>query len=101
MISDKLGLALHDKATMGKPLSPKQKEQLAAWYAQQDSAEIYPEKLVDTTTEALRLQIDAALSQVAQTVKTIQKLAEENEAIRLENKAIKLQLAKTPKRQTA
>ncbi len=95
MISDKLGLQLHDMATTGKPLTPKQKEQLEAWYAQQDSAEAYPVKKVKTTSDELRGQIDSALAQLNKVTKRIQKVAAENKAIRLENQAIKLQLSQS------
>ncbi len=101
MITDKIGLQLHEMATTGKPLTPKQKEQLEAWYAQQDSAEHYPVKKVKTTADELRGQIESALAQMNKVTKRIQKIAAENKAIRLENQAMKTQLAQALGRQTA
>ncbi len=101
MISDKIGIQLHDKATKGEPLTDKEKAQLEAWYAQQDSTESYPAKASDNTVGALRLQIESALSLVMKITQRIQQVAAENEAIRLENQSIKLQLAQSLGRQTA
>jgi hypothetical protein len=61
MITDKIGLQLHDMSTTGKPLTPKQKEQLENWYAQQDRTERYHEKKIKTTAVELRGQIELAL----------------------------------------
>jgi hypothetical protein len=101
MISDKIGIQLHDKATKGEPLTDKEKAQLVAWYAQQDSTESYPVQTADNAVGALRLQIESALSQLMKITQRIQQVAAENEAIRLENQSIKLQLAQSLGRQTA
>jgi hypothetical protein len=101
MISDKIGIQFHDKVTKGEPLTDKEKVHLEAWYAQQDSTESYPAKTADNAAVALRLQIESALSQLMKITQRIQQVAAENEAIRLENQSIKLQLAKSLGRQTA
>lgn len=101
MISDKIGLQLHDRATKGEPLIGDEKAQLEAWYAQQDSTESYSVKTADNAVGALRLQIESALLQLMKITQRIQQVAAENEAIRLENQSIKLQLAQSLGRQTA
>ncbi len=67
MIPDLLGQQLHDRATRDQPLSPEEKVQLEAWYAQQDEAErhqltITPEA---TNLETLQRQIQQTLEQIA------------------------------------
>lgn len=101
MISNKIGLQLHDKATTGEALTDKEKVQLEAWYAQQDSTESYPVRVADNAVGALRLQIESALTQMMEITQRIQQVAAENEAIRLENQFIKLQLAQLLGRRTA
>jgi GH24 family phage-related lysozyme (muramidase) len=39
MLSDELGMQLHDRETIGEPLTTQEKAQLEAWYAQKDAAE--------------------------------------------------------------
>ncbi len=39
MLSDELGMQLHDRETIGESLTAAEKVQLEAWYAQKDAAE--------------------------------------------------------------
>jgi hypothetical protein len=39
MLSDELGMQLHDRETTGEPLTAQEKAQLEAWYAQKDAVE--------------------------------------------------------------
>jgi hypothetical protein len=101
MISDKLGLQLHDKATMGEALTDEEKAQLEAWYVQQDNTESYPAKATDNVVGALRSQIESALTQLMKLTQRIQRVASENETLRQENQSIKLQLTQSLGRRTA
>jgi hypothetical protein len=39
MVSDEIGMQLHDRETIGEPLTAQEKAQLEAWYTQKDVAE--------------------------------------------------------------
>ena len=66
MISDQLGIRLHDRATRGEELTTEEHQQLENWYALQDSAE--SSLLKSTTAESdiseLRGQVEVVLSQL-------------------------------------
>lgn len=85
MVSDERGKQLHDRATRGQVLSPKEQMQLKAWYEAQDRAEMAELGLpVSETTASLRTQVDAVLVQLATTTRRIQELVAENETLRHE-----------------
>lgn len=68
MVSDEIGMKLHDRATTGEALSPAEQAQLKAWYAAKDQAEAAMFRpisipLADLTT--LQTQIDQTLAELA------------------------------------
>lgn len=85
---------LHDRASRGLPLSLAEQAQLEAWYAQQDEAEhqLLPTRAATPTTSVLQEQIKVALSQLATVTQRIQELTRQNEELRREVAALKLQL---------
>jgi predicted nucleic acid-binding Zn-ribbon protein len=95
MISDELGIQLHDRATRGEELTDGEQKQLENWYAVQDSAE--SSLLKSTTTEPdvseLRTQIEVVLSQLTAITQRIQQVMVENEKLRHEIAALHQQLA--------
>jgi hypothetical protein len=86
MVSDELGLKLHDRATRGERLSAEEQAQLEAWYAVQDRAEMAHLDLTEPARDlsALQAQVDSATARVATISKQIQKLATVNAALRRE-----------------
>lgn len=95
MIADELGRQLHDRATSGEVLSAEEQQQLQAWYAAQDRAEMAELSLTapTKTTASLQAQIDSVLAQLATVTRRIQALIEENEALRHEIATLHHQLA--------
>jgi len=85
MLSGERGKELHDRATRGQSLSRGAQRGLETWYAAQDRAEMAglglpsPEPGV-----SLQAQVDGVLKQLATTVRRIQGLTAENEALRRE-----------------
>lgn len=95
MISDSLGLALHDRYTLDQPLTPQEQEQLNAWYAQQDSAEanqINQNQPQLPNLQLLQSQLDATLAQLTAVIQRLQQITLENNTIRQEIAALKQQL---------
>ncbi|GAB4194233.1 MAG: hypothetical protein Fur006_39840 [Coleofasciculaceae cyanobacterium] len=84
MISDELGIQLHDRATRGQELTIGEQKQLENWYALQDSAE--SSLLESATTEPdvseLRTQVEVVLSQLTAITQRIQQITSENESLR-------------------
>jgi peptidoglycan hydrolase CwlO-like protein len=103
MVSDELGKQLHDRATRGKSLSTEEQAQLEAWYAVQDRVEMEELGMNATTKTAasLQIQIDAVLSQLTTVTQRIQKITEENEALRREIATLQRQLAQRTSPQSA
>jgi hypothetical protein len=94
MISDKQGAQLHDRATRGEELTPAEQEQLAVWYAGQDSAERDALPLEDVEdVAALQTQVQAATKQLAIVTGRIQGVTAENETLRREITALRQRLA--------
>jgi hypothetical protein len=65
MLSDELGIQLHDRETTGESLTTQEKEQLEAWYVQQDAAETAMLKAAQIPLPNLVFiqdRIDAAIS---------------------------------------
>ena len=99
MISDELGMELHDRYTLDEPLTSQEQAQLEAWYAQKDSAEAVlleqnQPQLPNLTM--LQAQLDAALAQLTVVIQRLQQITLENDAIREEIAGLKQQLA-TPR----
>jgi hypothetical protein len=85
---------LHDRATRGLQLSLAEQAQLEAWYAQQDEAEhqLLHTRAATLPTSVLQGQIKLALTQLATVTQRIQELTLQNEELRREVAALKLQL---------
>jgi hypothetical protein len=94
MLSDELGMQLHDRETIGEPLTAQEKAQLEAWYAQKDAAE---KSMLEATQiplpnlVMLQDQIDIALEQLATGVQRLQQITQENKLLREEVAEIKQQ----------
>lgn len=87
-------LALHDRASRGLSLSPKEQAQLDAWYADQDASEhaLLAGRITSGDTPDLQVLIEHSLSQLAQAARHIQELSRQNVALRAANDAIRQQL---------
>jgi hypothetical protein len=75
MVSDEIGMKLHDRATTGEALSPAEQAQLEAWYDAKDQAEAamfrpISAPLPDLAT--LQTQIDQTLADLAVNVQQLQ-----------------------------
>jgi hypothetical protein len=99
MVSDELGLRLHDRDTLGQPLTPYEQEQLADWYAEKDAIEM---ALFESVAEplpplaALQLQVNQASDQLSIGVQRLQQMMLENDVLREEIAGLKQQLT-TPR----
>ncbi len=79
------GPMLHDKQTLGEPLTPEEQIVLDAWYALQDKQEaeaLYRARPENTVMETLQMQIDAALAQMQETARNIQQAIAENKRLK-------------------
>jgi hypothetical protein len=95
MLSDVLGMQLHNRETMGEPLTAREKAQLEAWYAQKDAAEtamFAATRVPLPNLVALQNQVDAVISQLATDVQQLQQITQENKILREEIAEIKRQL---------
>lgn len=96
MISDQLGVSLHDKATRGMALSELEQQQLEQWYAEKDGEDssilAKPTSFSDTS---LQTKIDATLMQIGVMAKRLQEMVLENQSIRQEISALRQQLITT------
>ena len=97
MISNELGQELHDKATVGTPLTSPEREKLEDWYRQRDAEDQRSGSGNDSATEAdaLRLQLGQTLDQIKTTAQQIQELANTNELLWQENTALRERLARS------
>ena len=96
-------LQLHDRATRGKELTSEEQTLLEDWYSAQDRSEMEVLGLATTdvmSAEALRPQVDSALTQLTTVTEHINTLAKENERLRQENALLRLQVAEQPAAQT-
>ncbi|HRQ37046.1 MAG TPA: hypothetical protein PLD25_03915 [Chloroflexota bacterium] len=95
MISDELGVQLHDRWTRGESLTEEEMAQLAGWYEVQDEAERKLLNIPDTHTDLVQLQaqVDEAVAELAQLTKFIQEKTAENNALRRDIAALRQQLA--------
>jgi hypothetical protein len=94
MLSDELGMQLHDRETIGEPLTAQEKAQLEAWYAQKDTAE---KSMLEAThvplpdLVVLQDQVDIAIEQLTTGVQRLQQITQENKLLREEVAEIKQQ----------
>jgi hypothetical protein len=96
MISDELGIRLHDRETRGELLTPEEQTQLDAWYAQQDAAEAmilegYSMELPDLAM--LQNHVENAVANLSFSVENLQRITVENQLLREEILGLKQQLA--------
>lgn len=98
MISEELGMQLHDRWTRGQTLTAEEQVQLEAWYQQQDAAEAQQLNQVFTAAgiEDLQSQVEMALTQLAVAIQRVRQITAENERLRREISVLRQQLA-TPK----
>lgn len=95
MLSDELGMQLHDRETIGEPLTEQEKAQLEAWYAQKDAAE---KSMLEATRvplpdlAVLQDQVDIAIEQLTAGVQRLHQMTQENKSLREEIAEIKQQL---------
>jgi F0F1-type ATP synthase membrane subunit b/b' len=93
MISDELGMQLHDLDTIGEQLTAQEKEQLEAWYAQKDAAE---KSMLEPAQLPLQNQVDIAIEQLTVEVQRLHQITQENNSLREEISEIKQQLTVPP-----
>ncbi len=96
MVSDKLGMQLHDRYTLGELLTAQEKAQLEAWYAQKDVAEtamLEATQVPLPNLVVLQDQVDTVISQLITGVQQLQQITQENKSLREEIAEIKQQLA--------
>jgi cell division protein FtsB len=95
MLSDELGMQLHDRETVGELLTNQEKAQLEAWYAQKDAAEIAMLKASQVPLPNLVIlqeQVDITISQLSAGVQRLQQITQENKSLREEIAKLKQQL---------
>jgi hypothetical protein len=94
MLSDELGMQLHDRETIGEPLTAQEKAQLEDWYTQKDAAE---KSMLEATQMPLpnlvmlQDQVDIAIEQLTTGVQQLQQITQENKSLREEIAEIKQQ----------
>jgi hypothetical protein len=99
MVNDQLGMQLHDRDTLGEPLTAQEQTQLAEWYAAKDATEAAMFAATQTTLPnlaALETQVDRAIAEVALSAQRLQQITVENKFLREEITGLKQQLA-TPR----
>jgi hypothetical protein len=95
MVIDELGMQLHDRETIGEPLTVQEKAQLEAWYAQKDMAE---KSMLEATQVplpnliVLQDRVDIAIEQLTTGVQRLQQITQQNKSLREEIAEIKQQL---------
>ncbi len=96
MVSDSLGLELHDKATRGQKLSAEEETLLQTWYDEQDRAENALLHLPDKANVAsLQAQVETTLAQIITITKQIEETSAENKMLRREITSLRQRLAVT------
>jgi hypothetical protein len=94
MLSDELGMQLHDRETIGELLSTQEKAQLEAWYAQKDAAEAAMLEVAQVPLPSLVIlqdRVDAAIDQLTDGVQRLYQITQENKSLREEIAEIKQQ----------
>jgi hypothetical protein len=77
MVSDEIGMQLHDRETIGEPLTAQEKAQLEAWYAQKDVAEaamLAADQVPLPNLVVLQDQVDTVISQLTVGVQQLQQI---------------------------
>ena len=95
MLSDELGMQLHDRETIGEPLTAQEKAQLEAWYAQRDAAEKSMFEAAQVPLPNLVMlqdKIDLTIEQLTAGVQRLQLITQENKSLQKEIAEIKQQL---------
>jgi hypothetical protein len=95
MIGDELGMQLHDRETIGEPLTAEEKAQLEAWYAQKDTAEklmLEAAQLPLPNLVVLQDRVDMAIEQLTVGVQRLHQITQENKSLQQEIAEIKQQL---------
>jgi septal ring factor EnvC (AmiA/AmiB activator) len=97
MISDKRGMQLHDRATMGELLTADEQVQLEDWYAQKDAEEAAMLGITNQPDqrEQLRAQIQVGLAQIQAVTQSIRQVSEENEGLRQEIATLQQRLSQS------
>jgi hypothetical protein len=96
MLSDEIGMQLHDRETIGEPLTLQEKAQLEAWYAKKDAAErsmLEAAQVSLPNLVVLQDRVDIAIAQLTLDVQQLHQFTQENKSLREENAEIKKLLA--------
>ncbi len=94
MLSDELGMQLHDRETIGELLTIQEKAQLEAWYAQKDAAEtamLNVSQVPLPNLVVLQEQVDITISQLTAGIQRLQQITQENKSLREEIAKLKQQ----------
>ena len=94
MLSDELGMQLHDCETIGESLTTQEKAELEAWYAQKDAAETAMLEAAQVPLPSLVLlqdRVDAAIRQLTDGVQRLYQITQENKSLREEIAELKQQ----------
>jgi predicted RNase H-like nuclease (RuvC/YqgF family) len=81
MVSDEVGMKLHDRATRGQTLTAEEQALLQAWYDQGDRAEA---EMLARNQAVWQTRIQETLAQIAQLVRMNEELAAQNDELRAE-----------------
>ncbi len=93
MISEELGSQLHDRFTRGQSLSVAERQQLQAWYRQNDQEDLAQANLTKTNSEpTAQVQVDVVLAQIEAVTRRIRKLEKQNDVLRRENAVLQTEL---------
>lgn len=103
MISNEIGLELHDRHTRGLVLSDEEKDILDQWYEEQDVEEANEVSLTryEVNFPDFQRQINLALESILKMSEQLQQLIQENAKIRAENQTLKEQIAQRLSQQAA
>lgn len=100
-IDDELGSKLHDRSTLGKPLSAEEQAQLQAWYDKWNQIEMAqlgftPEQLEikEAQLAVQRAKVTADMEVLAEIVRLNQLLTRQNQELRTEIESLQSKLAK-------
>ena len=88
MVSDELGMQLHDRDTLGEPLTAQEQAQLNNWYAAKDAAEaamFMATQVPLPNLAALETQVDHAIAELARSAQRLQQMTVENKSTKGEN----------------
>ncbi len=92
MLSNELGMQLHDRETTGETLTTQEKAQLEDWYAQKDMTEAATLKAAQMPLPNLVFmqdRTDTAISQLSVSVQRLQQITSKNKLLREEIEGIK------------